>query len=518
MPEPGQIIAYSNSKNLLLSKGALKLLEDRTEWTGIIDRLSDRKLSFVTESNIQEEIMESKAKTEAEDSSTPEISRSSKFKPLAAEIQSDLKFRDDLNPGKSDSRGEMEDFVSYFKDGYTKRRDIMQKTRNVQSTELSKVKNVSPREELSVIGMVFEKYETKNGHLIITLEDLNSRCKVLVLKDRTDLMRLFQDVIEDDVVLVTGQKGSDFNQGAGKKDSEPMIVAQDVVFPEIPIHKPHYSREDVSVVATSDLHVGHKKFLEGAFRKFLAWLKGDVGSSKQAELAGKVKYLLINGDCVEGVGVYPEQEDELVITDIYRQYEEFEKLVQEIPDYVEVIIAPGQHDAVRVEDPVPQLNFEKYMPNLGKLKNIHFATSPNWMELHGVKFLSYYGLSMHNMWSLMPHKLSAENPEKAMIEYLRKRHLAPYYGETPNSRGHIFPEKRDYMAITEVPDVLVTSHVHRNAYAEYRGTLALNTGCWQSQTVFQAKQGHLPTPGIVPIISLREMKVNEMRFIGPGSA
>jgi len=44
-----------------------------------------------------------------------------------------------------------------------------------------------------------------------------------------------------------------------------------------------------------------------------------------------VKYILVAGDIVDGIGIYPNQEKELVVKDVYKQYEMFDDLFQSFP-------------------------------------------------------------------------------------------------------------------------------------------------------------------------------------------
>ena len=79
---------------------------------------------------------------------------------------------------------------------------------------------------------------------------------------------------------------------------------------------------------------------------------------------------------------------------------------------------------------------------------------------------------------------------------LRKRHLAPVYGEkTP-----LASELEDYLVIDEVPDILHTGHVHVNRYKKYNGVHLINSGTWQTQTDFQKIKNIDPTPAQVSVI------------------
>jgi DNA polymerase II small subunit len=91
---------------------------------------------------------------------------------------------------------------------------------------------------------------------------------------------------------------------------------------------------------------------------------------------------------------------------------------------------------------------------------------------------------------------------------LRSRHLAPTYGK----RTALAPELRDFMVVDPVPDILHSGHVHTFGELNYRGTLLINSGTWQSQTSFQSNMGLEPTPSIVPIVDLSTLQVIRRNF------
>jgi DNA polymerase II small subunit len=55
----------------------------------------------------------------------------------------------------------------------------------------------------------------------------------------------------------------------------------------------------------------------------------------------------------------------------------------------------------------------------------------------------------------------------------------------------------------KIPDVMHFGDIHKNGYAEYRGTTVVNSGCWQKTTSNQIKRGLTPSPGEVPIYDMR---------------
>src|SRR6266498_1091031 len=174
----------------------------------------------------------------------------------------------------------------------------------------------------------------------------------------------------------------------------------------------------------SDIHVGSRTFLEEKWSKVSAWLGGDD------EVARSIRYLVVSGDVVDGIGVYPRQDEELAIDDIYGQYEALATMMAALPDRIAVVMSPGNHDAVRPAEPQPA-----FPTSIQKLfdSNITFAGNPCLLGIEGVRILSYHGRSMDDLVSAVPG-LSYHRPIDAMKAMLRMRHLAPIYGgRTPTS-------------------------------------------------------------------------------------
>ncbi|MDP2718097.1 MAG: metallophosphoesterase family protein, partial [Candidatus Micrarchaeota archaeon] len=220
------------------------------------------------------------------------------------------------------------------------------------------------------------------------------------------------------------------------------------------------------------------------------------------------KYLFIAGDLVDGIGVYPTQETQLVTKDIYEQYRGFNELIKQVPDHIHVIIAPGNHDAVRTAEPQPAL-FDEFAMDLKDLPNIHLVGNPAWFEVEGIKTLMYHGTSMDSLISSLNAKDGYQHPEKIGIQMLKRRHLAPTYGDKP-----LVPEARDYMVIGEAPDIFHFGHVHKNGYENYRGTFVINAGTWQDTTDFQKRIGHIPSPCRFPVYNTKTGSLSVLDFRG----
>lgn len=257
---------------------------------------------------------------------------------------------------------------------------------------------------------------------------------------------------------------------------------------------------DFSVVFISDVHIGSKQFDEGAFNRFIKWINGNYGSEEQQDVANDVKYLIIGGDLVDGIGVYPNQEKELKIKDIYDQYDEAARLLGDVTD-IPIIISPGNHDATRLAEPQPALT-EKYAKELCHQKNVEMVSNPSMIKLDNINVQVYHGRSFDDIVMALNGYTHADT-DKIMKLLLEKRHLAPIYGE----RTPLASEFEDYMVMDEVPDILHTGHVHINSHVKYKGIHMLNSGTFQKQTEFQKIYNIVPTYGQVPVIKRGTMQL-----------
>jgi DNA polymerase II small subunit len=425
-----------------------------------------------------------------------EIRRSSAFASLAKDVDANFNARS----VEVEKTGAMvSDFASYFNDRFKKLRQFIEEGRS--STLLGMINNIESLKqytqgrEVAIVGMVYDKIITKNGHVLITLEDETGNAKVLFLKSQysvkgESLFDLASRIVPDEVIAVRG------------KLSSPFVMASSIVFPDIAVHSRKKSEEDVATALISDAHVGSKMFMENHFSKFLEWLNGGVNYRK--DLARKIKYVVVGGDLVDGIGIYPNQDKELNITDIYKQYSVFFDFMSNIPDYIEVFILTGNHDAVQRAEPQPILS--KDLIGDFVQRNVHYISNPGYLTLHGTKILSYHGTSLDSVIQGIPG-CTYSKPEVAMLEILRRRHLSPIYGNNP-----IIPSKKDALVIDEIPDVLHMGHVHKNGYSDYHGTLIINSGTWQSRTGYQLKLGHIPTPAVVPVYEHKTADMSVVDF------
>src|SRR2546422_1117989 len=275
----------------------------------------------------------------------------------------------------------------------------------------------------------------------------------------------------------------------GTVNDRGLVIAQSIVRPDLPTVKAFRgTRHHVRAAFMSDIHVGSRTFLEDKWSKVSSWLGG------ADEVAASIRYLVVSGDVVDGIGVYPRQDEELAIDDIYGQYEALARMIADLPDRITVVMLPGNHDAVRPAEPQPA--FPTSIQHLFD-SNVIFAGNPSLLSLEGVRVLAYHGRSMDDLVSAIPG-MSYARPIDAMKAMLRMRHLAPIYGgKTP-----IAPEAEDHLIIEEVPDIFATGHVHAAGVDQYRGVVLVNSSTWQAQTPYQKMRNIEPMPGRLPIVDL----------------
>ncbi|MBQ8016517.1 MAG: DNA-directed DNA polymerase II small subunit [Methanobrevibacter sp.] len=406
-------------------------------------------------------------------------------------VEYDFKIIQDTSK-KSYTSGELENLIAYFKSRYEKLANILSKRPELRNyTKISDIDD--GMDSLSLILMVKEIRSSKNGHKLIEFEDDTGSMTILFSNNNDELFAEAEKLVRDEVVGVIANKSDDPGFAFGQQIIKPGVL-------RVPDKE-----MDFGIVFLSDVHIGSLTFLEDAFQRFIDWINCDFGTEEQRRVAEDVKYLIIGGDIVDGIGVYPNQDKELAIKDITEQYNEAARFLGNIRSDIKIIIAPGNHDASRVAEPQPAVP-EEYAKALYELDNVEFISNPGVVSLDGINVLIYHGRSFDDL-VMAVKDFEYEKSEVIMEELLQKRHLAPIYGE----RTPLASELEDYLVIDEVPDVFHTGHIHINSYKRYKGVHLINSGTFQTQTEFQKIYNINPTPAEVPI--LHKGKYKHYKFL-----
>lgn len=388
---------------------------------------------------------------------------------------------------KSLADGKLQSFVSLFNDRFTTLSRLVR--RNPSMRDAGPLSSLNPDEENQAIGMIAEIQSFSNGRTKVVIEDKDNRINIMLKEEEGTPLNL----LNDEVIGVSGKLNRQGN----------------LLYVNSPIVRPHMGRyreaarseEPYIAVFISDIHLGSGTFKENEWNKFISWLNGDVDYHK--EWIPDPGYLVIAGDAVDGIDSYPGQEHDLSITDVWEQYSTLSKSISKIPNTIQTVIMPGNHDAVRLMEPQLPLP-DRVIKDFGD--NLTFTANPVLLNLAGVQVLCYHGKSLDDLVSL--RDLTYDDPMSMMKELLNRRHMAPIYGaKTP-----LAPEKQDHMLIREVPDIFVTGHVHSFGIERYNGVLMLNPGTWQAQTDYQKMMGFQPQPCRAVAVNLQTFDTQVLDF------
>ncbi len=408
---------------------------------------------------------------------------------------------DKINSGEG-----VEGYTSLFRSRYEKSLKILslrQNSKKIKKIEIikqlfnqTKTNGNSMSKEFSndslfAAGLIMNK-EIRNDSYNITIDDQTGLLTATTYND--ELKKQISMLTVDQMVMIEFE-----NNTKKRKNSIKNLYSLD-----IPDRVANKAKSEIFSILISDLHIGSKFFMEKEFQNFLEWLNGD--ESNNNDIIPKIKYICICGDLIDGIGIFPNQDRELLEKDSYSQMDHAIKILSKIPKHMKVFLIPGNHDLGRRALPQPSIP-KKYAEKLYSLDNITMLGNPCMINMEGIKILMFHGQSLDDIIASIPG-LSYSKPAEAMKILLKSRHLSPIYGQ----RTPIAPEKEDMMIIEEVPDILHSGHVHVIDVDSYKGTLLVNSGAWQSQTPFQQTMGITPTPAIAIAINLSSLKPYKIDF------
>ena len=382
----------------------------------------------------------------------------------------------------------VEGYGALFASRFNKLRQIMSdRPESKKVKDIESVKSITKNDdELYVWGLVTDRKSDRNITKI-TVEDPTGSMEIVGfegdLKDAADTLLMDQFAM---FKIVPAKNGGFF--------------AKDIILPDIPEHTTNRSKTETYAVFLSDLHVGSKFFMEEELSEFIKWI------SSADPIARKIRFVVIGGDLIDGVGVFPGQDkvlDQLTTED---QLQKTFEVLDKIPKHIKVFLISGNHDAGRKALPQPAIP-KMYNSELWDRENFFMLGNPSMVSLNGVKVLMYHGQSIDDVVRTTPG-VSYDKPAAVMRHFLKARHMSPIYG----SRTPIAPETEDMMVIDDVPDIFHSGHVHFVGLDMYKGVLIVNSGAWQRQTDFQESVGITPTPGMAIIVNLQTMKVYQKDF------
>jgi DNA polymerase II small subunit len=384
-------------------------------------------------------------------------------------------------------------WISYYKQRLNKIRKILRE--HSEMREMYPLDKIPENEEVAIAGLIYDKKITEKG-IIFVIEDGNNIIKAFVSKDNENIdFKIVKDIPLDSVIGLVGTY------------KNKMFFVNNVILPNVPVRKPKtFGEDDVYILFTGDWQIGNKYTFYDLFDRFLKFVNGKTENEKINEIARKIGYIIIIGDVADGVGVYPEQKDELILKTYEEQYKSFEDYILKIPESIKIIIIPGNHDIPRLAEPQPELP-RSLLRESYSMENIYYLSNPSYVKIHNsIVGLLYHGYVLD--WlvsniSFLREKGGYENPGELMKFMLMLRLIFPSHGSNP----YVPYINEDPSVIEIVPDFFHTGHIHRASYDEYRGIDLINSSTFQDITPFQKELGHKPEPGI---LFLRNIKTGEV--------
>ncbi len=406
-------------------------------------------------------------------------------------------------PFRTESQGELIDFLTLFKDRYARLRQVLLVRPEIRSAIEIRQAMRHPEGGISVIGMIEEVRTTPQGAVMISLEDgKTGDLLTAIISPKNQIAKEARFLFTDTVIGIIGVLKNTDDDDKPRK----ILFGKEIIKPGVP--KYAFRRGDADELGCAaiigDLHVGSKHFDETLWKKFLKFLNQQGKEPKYKAIAARISHLLIPGDLVDGVGIFPNQEDELEITNIYDQYKCAAELMNDIPQDIQIVIAPGNHDASRQALP-QQVIPKRFCENLISMKNVEMVANPSLFKLGPRKILMYHGQGLERV--IQQTKATFDQPHQALIEVLEYRHLFPIYG----TKTAIAPEHQDYLIIEELPEIVVTGHLHVGKTRVYQGLRLTLSGTFEQASSWLKALNIRPTVGLVPIVDLASGELYEFQ-------
>ncbi len=395
---------------------------------------------------------------------------------------------------------EVKDFTAHYKNRFVFLRNLLQQRSELKNlVSINKISGNGQR--FSIIGMVSDKRITQNKNVLLEVEDLTGKTRVLINSNKEEVYKKALDISLDTVLGFIG---------SGNRE---IMFANDVILPDARLPERKRSPVEEYALFLGDIQAGSKIFMEKNFLKFLDYLNGKYGNDPRID---KIKYIFLVGDVVEGVGIFPKQEKELIVPDLEAQYARLASMLSKIKRDITIIMSPGNHDGVRLMEPQPPYD-EKYAWPVYNLKNVILTGNPALVNIgakkgfEGINVLTYHGFSYpfyaDNVNSFIEQGDAMNHPTIIMKYLLKNRHLAP-----TNKSTQFAPSEEDGMLIETVPDVMVSGHTHKMDIDSYNNILLISTATWEELNKFQERMGNKPDFCKIPMLNLKTGKVDILDF------
>ena len=271
-------------------------------------------------------------------------------------IQNEVKVLSDPTDKITTGEG-VKGYNALFSSRFNKlKRIVSERPESRMLKSIASVKSVKSEDDMYICGLVTARNAERNITKL-HLEDPSGSFEGIVFDN--ELQKVAGTLLSDQFVMARVSLGK--NSG---------FIIKDIILPDIPDQATNKSESEAYAAFLSDLHIGSKYFMEDEFAEFVDWI------SSPDPVAKKIRFVLIGGDVVDGVGIYPNQNKELVCQTIEEQLDKVEQLLDKIPKNVKIIIMPGNHDPGRRALPQPAIP-KKYNSGLMGARKCDYGWKPS---------------------------------------------------------------------------------------------------------------------------------------------
>ncbi len=357
---------------------------------------------------------------------------------------------------------------------------------SILNRNLSK-NDIPPNRNGILIGMVQDTGALHTNRFIINLEDpLSGKTTKCVIVQEPPSFPEYRNIIRDTVIGIIGVLPKNFAEG-----EVTAFWGRDIIRPSFKNHLFEPRNKHSKVLCISDIHFGSKHFAKNLFSKLIAYLNGRTQVNEDSLNPEKINTLIILGDLVAGIKHSKNNTDLEKIRSFEIQYRGLSELLDKIPKRIRIIIIPGERDASQMT--IPQSAIDKKVgKSLYSLSNVQNYGNPVRITINGMKFLIYHGQGYKDMFHDRL-KLKSNNLIEGIKELLEYRHLFPEYGPFVP----IAPYSKDYLVIDEIPDIIVTGHLHKVNYGSHKGIYIASCGTFLKTS---KEKENLLSLGVFPVI------------------
>ncbi|MHA2238786.1 MAG: metallophosphoesterase [Candidatus Hodarchaeales archaeon] len=346
---------------------------------------------------------------------------------------------------------------------------------------------IPPSRNGILIGMVQDTGVLHTNRFVIFLEDpITGKTTKCVIVQEPPSFPEYRNIIRDTVIGIIGVLPKNFIEGEIKA-----FWGRDIIRPSFKNH--HFEPKDIysRVLCISDIHYGSKNFAGNLFSKLIEYLNGRIQINENSLNPESIDTIIILGNLIEGVKHSRNDVQHDIIESFDNQYQLLSEALRKIPNRIKIIVIPGEKDASQMVIPQPAID-KKVAKSLYSLPNVQNHGNPLRLTINGMKFLIYGG---HGYKQIFQDRLKLKSNDliKGIEDLLEYRHLYPEYG----SFISLAPYSKDYLVIDDIPDIVVTGHLHKANHGIYKGIRIVNCGTF----VRTGKENEdLSSLGVFPII------------------